>query len=305
MDAATSPNCMNAMHRTSPRLRLATARQARLCSETTTRQARAGFTLIELLVVIAIIAILAAMLLPALARAKCKGLSVSCMNNTRQVAIAWITYTTDNNEYLPTGSPPVAGGIMDWLATPDNANSDILMDSSKSSLAAYLKSATVWKCPADNFVSPANPPGSRVRTLSLNAVLVGSTLTVGPQPNYPLGRTYLDKATKTGDLQTPGPVNIFLTVDEHPDSINDAVFHVVPGNPPAAYVWRDLPASLHCGSGSLSFADGHAEIHKWMDDRTKQAVHKVAKWWFPTGNYPVRDCVDVAWMCDRMPYRQQ
>jgi prepilin-type N-terminal cleavage/methylation domain-containing protein len=290
MSIATSAKRMNGMQRTSFPLRTKTT-------------GRKGFTLIELLVVIAIIAILAAMLLPALARAKCKALGVHCMNNTRQVAIAWITYTTDNNEYMLT-SPPVAG-MMDWLATPDNANADLLMDSSKSPLAAYLKSSGVWKCPADNYVSAANPPGSRVRTLSLNAILVGSTITVGPQPNYPIGRTYLDKASKTSDLQTPGPVNIFVAVDEHPDSINDSVFHVVPGNPPAAYVWRDLPASLHCGAGSFSFADGHAEIHKWMDDRTKQAVHKQTKWWFPTGNYPVRDCVDVTWICDHMPYQQQ
>src|SRR5262245_7198372 len=113
---------MNVMQRTSPRL----------CS----RQSRPGFTLIELLVVIAIIAILAAMLLPALARAKCKGLGISCMSNTRQVSIAWITYTIDNNEYL-LAAPPVDGS-MDWLATPDNANSDLLMDSTKSPLAAYL-----------------------------------------------------------------------------------------------------------------------------------------------------------------------
>src|SRR5881394_3047245 len=103
---------------------------------TSCRTLRKGFTLIELLVVIAIIAILAAMLLPALARAKCKGLGISCMNNTRQVAIAWITYTSDYNESLPNGSPPAAG-TMDWLASPDNANTDILMDSQKSALASY------------------------------------------------------------------------------------------------------------------------------------------------------------------------
>src|SRR5437762_6167573 len=119
MGAADFAWRMNVMHRTS-------------C-----RTLRKGFTLIELLVVIAIIAILAAMLLPALARAKCKGLGISCMNNTRQVALAWITYTMDNNDTFPdgkkppNGSPPAADGIMDWFASPDNANTDILMDPQK------------------------------------------------------------------------------------------------------------------------------------------------------------------------------
>src|SRR5262245_35330246 len=142
--------------------------------------ARKGFTLIELLVVIAIIAILAAMLLPALARAKCKGLGVSCMNNTRQVAIAFITYTTDFNENLPDGSKPPVRGMIDWLATPDNANSDLLLDSDKAYLPAYLKSSAVWKCPADTYVSAANPPGSRVRSLTINCAISGSKVTVNP-----------------------------------------------------------------------------------------------------------------------------
>src|SRR4026208_2458580 len=122
----------------------------------------AAFTLIELLVVIAIIAILAAMLLPALTRAKCKALGISCMNNTKQLTIAWIVYTGDHGDQLAAGGM-VAGG-MDWFATPDNTNSALLQDANQSPLASYAKSAEVWHCPADKFKSSANP-GQRVRSL--------------------------------------------------------------------------------------------------------------------------------------------
>jgi prepilin-type processing-associated H-X9-DG protein len=138
----------------------------------------------------------------------------------------------------------------------------------------------------------------------LNAILVGSTITVAPEPMYPLGRKYIDKANKTTVVMTPGPANVFVSVDEHPDSINDAVFHVVPGMTPGQYVWRDLPASYHNGACGFSFADGHSEIKKWKDSRTLQPVHMVSKWW-STGNLPARDSVDIAWIVDRMPWTQQ
>jgi len=252
---------------------------------------RAGFTLIELLVVIAIIGILASMLLPALAKAKGRANAVACMNNTKQLMLGWLMYAMDNDDKM-MGSP-VAGG-MDWLATADNTNAALLMDPEQSRMAGYVKSSAVWKCPEDKYLSPNNP-GPRVRSISMNAAL-GMSLDIR---NQIPGRTYF-VPKKTTQLNRPGPVMIWVTVDEHPDSINDAIFHTIAGLAPPNAEWRDLPASYHYGGGcNFSYADGHSEIKKWKDGRTKRPVRLV-----DLGNIPVPGSVDYTWVNDRLPYSQ-
>jgi prepilin-type N-terminal cleavage/methylation domain-containing protein len=259
-----------------------------------------GFTLIELLVVIAIIAILAAMLLPALSKAKVKAQGISCMSNTKQIALGWILHNTDNNGEFITGMP--VQGFMDWFGNPGNTNVSLLINEDNGALglspmALYIRSAGVWKCPADRYQAPANP-GPRVRSISMNGFVTGAGAgsVLG---TYPGTRVFFS-AKKESELLRPSEV--FVALDEHPDSINDARFMFDPGATPPAYVWRDLPGSSHAGAGGLSFADGHSEIKKWRETggtiATVRPVNYTA--W---NNTTVRASQDYAWMNDRMPYR--
>jgi len=263
------------------------------------RSEAGGFTLIELLVVIAIIAILAGLILPVLSKAKGKGHAIKCMNNGRQLTLAWLGYATDHEDVL-VGNPGWVGGAMSWAAHPDNIDILKLTDIAQSALAPHLGSAGVYKCPADKLTAPN---GERVRSFAMNAALGGKAdVTQNQQPD----RDFIN-ATKLGELLTPPPTDVFVVVDEHPDSINDATFHVIPGLSLANAKWRDLPASYHYGGGAnFSYADGHSEIKIWRDGRTKQAMKRSYKWWVggnDTTHFQVPASVDYQWISDRMPYK--
>ena len=266
-----------------------------------------GFTLIELLVVIAIIAILAAMLLPALSAAKRKAQGIGCVNNTKQLTLAWIMYQQDwQDRLMPIGSAINSGlNSMDWTAASEVTSTNVtgLIGGSPNPpplMAAYVKSPGSYKCPADNYQSP-NYPGARTRSVSMNGALTGK-----PTFKNQNGRVYFT-ANKGNDLGTPGPVNVFVFLDEHADSINDLQFMVDPGYAPNGEHWRDFPASYHNGAGSFSFADGHSEIHRWMVrggvyPTTPQPVIKLqtspGRWAAPT----LTANQDYEWLEDRMPY---
>lgn len=226
-----------------------------------------GFTLIELLVVIAIIAILAGMLLPALSKSKTKAQGIQCMNNERQLMLAWKFYSDDYAGTL-VASLGMPGRVI-WIqggldfSSPDNTNTSYI---TKGPLFVYGGSSeTIYKCPADRAATGKVPKVKytpRIRSISMSQVFdSGSWL---PGSTY---RTY------GKDAEIANPTKTWVFVDEHPDSINDAACAVQMADPGAKTAQIiDFPASYHNGACGFSFADGHAEIHRWIGRKIKAPV---------------------------------
>jgi prepilin-type processing-associated H-X9-DG protein len=239
--------------------------------------------LIELLVVIAIIALLAALLLPVLAKSKAKAEGVTCANNLHQLSLAWTLYAEDNGDWLVNnhGVPETlarrqtwANNVEDWQSSDDNTNPVYLTD---SKLGPYAnRSAKVYKCPSDRV--PA-PNGQRTRSMSMNA-MVGNPGELTNQFN-PL---YIQFFKST---EVPNPSGIFVFLDEQADTLNDGFFV----NRLDDYAWGNVPGSYHNGAVNLSFADGHRESHRWLVPDTVRPVlgRRIDK-------FPAAPTTDFEWL---------
>jgi len=261
-----------------------------------------GFTLIELLVVIAIIAILAGLLLPALAKAKTKAQGILCMNNSKQLMVAWNLYAGDFNDKLvrsagldslvSTISPTKNYGLLNqWCMgtmdrIPDMTNYVLIQD---SHLFPYLKTLPVYKCPADRKTTRGAFGGGGTptpRSMSMNCWMNpinawAPDQTAGPNPV----RSF---RTVSGILK---PSETWVTLDENPTSINDGWFVCDPANG----AWVDIPATYHNGANGLAYADGHSEIKKWRDLAITARNSAI-------GASPRDRGVDLKWLKDRSTY---
>lgn len=268
--------------------------------------------MIELLVVIAIIAILAAMLLPALSKAKLKAQGIQCMSNHRQLTLAWRLYAEDNRDYLVlashsgTANNPMNQYAWTWTEMDFSANPknwDINADITQRPLWQYNKSPGIYKCPADRsyvVVNGENKP--RVRTMSMNFFcggFGGDTSGSAMAAPYTL---FLKLSEINGGKATPGPAKTWVFLDQREDTINWGNFmtHMDGFDPrePAKYKFTmDLPGEYHKKACGFSYADGHSEIKKWMDSRTTPPLkYQTAA---SSSDTPSPRNEDVAWLQER------
>lgn len=237
-----------------------------------------AFTLLELLVVVAIIAILAALLLPALARAKDRARRINCISNQKQLMTAWGLYQNDNLDRLvpnggwQNGGSPTPTGPYLWVFGGNHGdsqsltNTEYLVGSRYALFAAYIRTVAIYKCPADRSLWPVG--GKLVfeqRSMVMNSYVgTPQNLVVMPLTLNSAYRVY----SKSSDLSADSPSSRFVFTDGNPASICTPGF----GINMTSDTFIHYPSSLHQGSGVFAFADSHVEAHKWLDDRTKKTI---------------------------------
>lgn len=282
------------------------------CSGVIVLPAAGGFTLIEVLVVIAMIGILCALLLPSLAAAKRKAQGIQCLGNLKQLQLAWQVYADDHaGKFAPNTSNEAAGKTPDypsWVAgflsrgtSPDNIDTDMLVGSEYlkfGSIGGYSKNPAIYHCPADKSRDKKTRL-SRVRSVSMNGWINPgvSGRTSGGYWGEPF-----EKYRQASDFLLLSPSDAFVFLDEREDSINDGWLKLdtagySPLNP-SAWKITDLPAIYHNNATTFSFADGHAEFHRWLDGRTMQLKYS-------GGSQSTPENRDILWLMEHATRPQQ
>lgn len=265
--------------------------------ECSTHEPCAGFTLIELLVVTAILAILAAMLLSALSRAKAKGQSIQCASNLKQLQLAWLAYAADHSDWLPPsisdGDPShnLPGSWVLGNASLDDAASNVL----SGVLYEYTRALPLYRCPNDKSVVPGTQL-TRLRSYSLNSWLGSRRAGVV---------VHLAWVNKASGLRIPSPSDVFVFGDEHSDSIDDGAWLTgqadkrdmltADGNIDTidTEAWADFPADRHMQGANFSFADGHVRFHRWKAPKIFREHWQDAS--------PGPDHADLRWLQSTLP----
>jgi prepilin-type N-terminal cleavage/methylation domain-containing protein/prepilin-type processing-associated H-X9-DG protein len=279
-----------------------------------------GFTLIELMVVVALIGVLAAILLPALAKARTRAQAIFCLNNTRQLAAAWLLYADEHDgryAYNLGGSSTSlsspqhtldnwVNNYLTWDLDADNTNTVTITDASLGSYTS--RAARIYRCPSDNVLSSIQQREGwqgRVRSYSMNA-MVGDAGEISKTGSNTNNRGYTQFFSDSS-LAAVDRGEIFVFLDEHPDSINDGYFiNKADGyylNNAYVRRWDSLPASYHNGAAALSFADGHSELHQWINNTTKRPARPDAAG-LPF-SIPSTELTDYNWVIQHMSVDQK
>jgi prepilin-type N-terminal cleavage/methylation domain-containing protein len=271
---------------------------------TAKRQSSFAFTLIELLVVIAIIAILAALLLPVLAKAKDEARRIHCVSNQKQLILTWAMYAGDNRELLVLNGAETGLRTAPYLwvyggnhGDPQTlTNSLFLTDQKYALFAPYLSGVQLYKCPGDRSTWPVGGRSvSELRSYSLNCYIgtpSGNVVTpISLNSSY---RVY----TKTAQISADSPANRFVFMDVNPGNICTPGFGVDVNLGKIIH----YPSTLHRGSGVIAFSDNHVESHRWLDSRTSRRLPGPTQ--YIGHDDPVAGNQDIKWIVDRTTSRK-